>query len=213
MLTLCYMPRTCGIGIHILLEEIGKPYELKLIDLRKHAQLDEAYKAINPKSKLPALIRDDGSVLTEFPAIAMWLALTSPEHNLLPREPDKIARVLEVIDYVVATLHAQGWSRHWRPQHHSDNENEHAAIKERGRAIVLRGLELLDQQLSSRDWIVDDFSIADCALFYIEYWSADVAKWSLPPNVAAHYSRMRRRPSVRRMAASEGISELLPQSE
>ncbi|MEZ2126642.1 MULTISPECIES: glutathione S-transferase family protein [unclassified Sinorhizobium] len=212
MPTLCYMPRTCAIGIHIILEEIGKPYDLKLVDLRKHAHLDEEYIAINPKSKVPALIRDDGSVLTEFPAIATWLALMAPERNLLPQDPEKLARALEMVDYVVATLHMQGWSRHWRPQHHSSIESEHPAIQAKGRDIIQKGLALLDGRLETSDWLIGAFSIADCALFYIEYWSADVAKWSLPTNIAVHYSRMKQRASVQRMASAEGIAELSLQS-
>ncbi len=195
-------------GIHIILEEIGKPYDLKLIDFRKHAQYEDDYLAINPKSKVPALIRDDGSVLTEFPAIAMWLALTSPENNLLPKGSEGIARVLEAMDYIVATLHMQGWSRHWRPGHYSSIESEHPAIQARGREISEKGLVLLNSKITSQEWLVGTFSIADCTLFFFEYWCSEVCKWPLPDNIAAHYARMKARASVQRMAYAEGILEL-----
>ena len=55
---------------------------------------------MNPKSKVPTLVRDDGSVLTEFPAIAYWLARTNPEQHLLPDDVDGQARALEALDYV-----------------------------------------------------------------------------------------------------------------
>ena len=42
------------------------------------------YRQLNPKGKVPALIRDDGSILTEYGAIAAWLALTNPDKKLLP---------------------------------------------------------------------------------------------------------------------------------
>ena len=67
---LYYAPGVCSIGIHVLLEEIGKPYELEAINLREGAQYKPEYASVNPKSKVPALVRDDGSLLTEYPAIA-----------------------------------------------------------------------------------------------------------------------------------------------
>jgi len=64
---------------------------------------------------VPTLVRDDGSVLTEFPAIAYWLAVSNPQAQLLPADAEGQARALEAMDYVVATLHMQGFSRMFRP--------------------------------------------------------------------------------------------------
>ena len=75
---LFYSPGACSIGIHVLLEEIGKPYEAQLVNLREGGQFKPDFTAVNPKSKVPTLVRDDGSVLTEYPAIAYWLARTNP---------------------------------------------------------------------------------------------------------------------------------------
>ena len=54
-------------------------------------------------------MRDDGSVLTEYPAIAYWLARTNPDKKLLPDDVDAQARALEALDYAVATVHMQGF--------------------------------------------------------------------------------------------------------
>jgi len=89
---LYYMPGACSIGIHVLLEEIGKPYDLQKIDGAKQEQYGPEFVKLNPKSKVPTLQRDDGSVLTEFPAIATWLARKNPEKGLLPSDPDGEAR-------------------------------------------------------------------------------------------------------------------------
>ena len=102
---LYYMPGACSIGIHVLLEEIGKPYDLQKIDGAKQEQYGPDFVKINPKSKVPTLVKDDGSVLTEFPAIATWLARKNPDKGLLPSDPDSEARVLEALDYVVSTMH------------------------------------------------------------------------------------------------------------
>ena len=76
-----YGPGSCAVGIHILLEEIGRPYELKTISLKDGEQQKSEYTRINPKGKVPALERDDGAILTEWPAIAVWLALTNPKSS------------------------------------------------------------------------------------------------------------------------------------
>ena len=91
MTTLCYAMKTCSIGIHVILEEIGKPYDLKIVDFSKAEQKTPEYKQLNPKGKVPALVRDDGSVLTEFGAIAQWLAMTNPDKKLMPTDPEGMA--------------------------------------------------------------------------------------------------------------------------
>jgi glutathione S-transferase len=53
---------------------------------------------------------------------------------------------------------------------------------------------------------VGGFSIADAALFYVEFWAAERAKITLPPNCAAHYTRMRARPAVQRVMQQEGLT-------
>ena len=75
---LYYAPGACSIGIHVLLEEIGKPYQAEAVNFREGAQYKPPFTGLNPKSKVPTLERDDGSILTEFPVIARWLAPTKP---------------------------------------------------------------------------------------------------------------------------------------
>jgi glutathione S-transferase len=100
-------PHTCGIGIHILLEEIGKPYETERLDVSGGATHAPPFLSINPKGKVPTLVRDDGSVLTEVGAIATWLARTNPEKNLLPSDPEIEARAAETIAYVEGSIHGK----------------------------------------------------------------------------------------------------------
>ena len=85
---LYYMPGACSLGIHVLLEEIGKPYDLHKIDGAKQEQYGPDFVKLNPKSKVPTLQRDDGKVLTEFPAIAVWLARKNADKGLLPTDAD-----------------------------------------------------------------------------------------------------------------------------
>lgn len=202
---LYYAPGACSIGIHTLLEEIGKPYETERVNLQQGAQHQSAYTAVNPKSKVPTLLRDDGSVLTEYPAIAYWLARTNPYANLLPDDIDLQARVLELTDYAVATIHMQGFGRLIRPSGFGPSAADEDAVKARGREIVERGFALLDQALAGKEYAVGQFSFADTAIFYIEFWSQRFGI-TLPPNCAAHLQRMLARPSVQRMLQQEGLA-------
>jgi glutathione S-transferase len=205
-LKLHYSPGACSIGIHVLLEEIGKPYETALTSTREGAQFRPDFVAINPKSKVPTLIRGDGSVLTEYPAIAFWLARTNPEAKLLPDDPDAQARALEFIDYCVATMHMQGFSRIFRPGNFAANEADHPAVQARGEEIFSKGLALMDRALEGKEYLLGQFSIADTALFYLCFWWASRLKKELPKNVAAHYERMKARPAVQRTLQAEGLA-------
>lgn len=206
MTTLCYAKATCTIGIHVLLEEIGKPYELKIVDFSKSEQKSADYLKLNPKAKVPALVRDDGSVLTEFAAIATWLAMTNPDKNLLPTDAEGIARTLEALDFVVGTVHMLSWRLWRRPDAYSANEADHDNIRERGKNSVMAAFKVIDQQLEGKDYLVDGFTIADAALYYVEYWASDIAGWQFPPNVQAHFERMKQRPSVQASRRQEGVA-------
>jgi glutathione S-transferase len=203
---LLYAPGACSLGIHVLLEEIGKPYESERVNLQGGEQYQAPFTAINPKSKVPTLVRDDGSVLTEFPAIAYWLARSNPQAKLLPDDADAQARALEAMDFVVATMHMQGFTRIFRPGNFSPNEAEAEAVKARGREIFEKGLAIMDKALAGRDYVVGPFSIADAALFYVEFWGAARLKLALPANCNAHYQRMLARPAVKRMMEQEGLT-------
>ncbi|MFL5251898.1 MAG: glutathione S-transferase family protein [Rhodopila sp.] len=202
---LYYAPGACSIGIHVLLEEIGKPYEAERVNLQQGEQYQSAYTTVNPKSKVPTLVRDDGSVLTEYPAIAYWLARTNPFANLLPDDIDQQARVLELTDYAVATIHMQGFVRLFRPSGFSPNAADEDTVRARGREIVDKGFALIDKALAGKEYAVGPFSFADSAIFYVEFWSQRFGM-NLPSNCAAHLERMRARPAVQRMLQQEGLA-------
>jgi glutathione S-transferase len=205
---LYYSPGACSLGIHVLLEEIGKPYDLQKLNFQEQEQYKPEFTKINPKSKVPTLVRDDGSVLTEFPAIATWLARKNPEKGLVPSDPDTEARVLEALDYIVATMHMQGFSRMFRPGNYAPTEADHDKVKARGKEIFENGLKLIDKALAGKQFLGGDkLSVADAALFYVSFWAAGRMKMTLPPNVAAHYARMKQRPAVQRALEQEGLAQ------
>jgi glutathione S-transferase len=202
---LYYAPGACSIGIHVLLEEIGKPYETAAVNLREGEQYKPPFAAVNPKSKVPTLARDDGSVLTEFPAIAYWLAKSNPFADLLPDDIDQQARALELLDYAVATIHMQGFGRQFRASNFTPSAADEETVKTKGREIAEKGFGLVDKALEGKEYAVGKFSIADAAIFYVEYWSKRVGI-TLPANCAAHLDRMMARPAVQRVMQQEGLA-------
>jgi glutathione S-transferase len=132
---LYYSPNACSIGIHVILEEIGKPFELVKLNFAEAEQYSAHYTAINPKSKVPALERDDGSILTEFPAIAFYLARVNPDANLLSATLEGEVRALELLDYMTATIHMRGFTRIFRAGTFSPNPADEAKVVEAGRRI------------------------------------------------------------------------------
>ena len=203
---LFYAPGACSLGIHVLLEEVGLPYDAVRVNLREGEQRKPAFAAVNPKGKVPALERDDGAVLTEYPAIAYWIAATNPEAGLLPQGTEAIARAMEVTDYVVATVHMQGFGRIFRPEAFAPSAADHDAVRKQGEDIFTKGLALLDERLAGREWVGDAYSFADTAVFYACFWWAGRLKKELPANVARHYAAMLDRPAVRRAMEAEGLA-------
>jgi glutathione S-transferase len=201
-----YSPRSCAIAIHIILEEIGKPYELELVDLRTGAQYKAPYVTLNPKRKVPALQRDDGTLLTELPAIAWYLARTNPAAALLPESIEGEARLLELVDYMVATVHMRGFTRIFRSSTFTPTTADEPAVAQTGKDMAKDGLKLLSQALGAKAYLLGDYSIADAVLFYLEYWAVNAVQMELPETLAGHLARMRARPAVARALAAEGMA-------
>jgi glutathione S-transferase len=203
---LYYAPGVCSIGIHVLLEEIGKPYDLETVNLREGAQYQPQFTTVSAKSKVPALQRDDGSILTEFPVIATYLAKTNPQAKLIPQDLESEVRAAEAMEYAVATMHGQGFARIFRPGNFGPAEQEEQ-VKARGKEMVEKGFAILDKALAGKKYVGgDELSIGDTAVFYVEFWGAGRLGMTLPPNVAAHYERMKSRPAVQRVMQQEGVA-------
>ena len=81
--TLYHAPRTRSSGVHILLEELGAPYELRLLNMKLKEQFSPEFLAINPLGKTPTIVHR-GAVVTEQVAIYLYLADAFPQEGLAP---------------------------------------------------------------------------------------------------------------------------------
>ncbi len=206
MTTLYWGPHTCAIGIHVLLEEIGAPYELVKLDVSGGETHRPPFSELNPKEKVPTIIRDDGSVLTEYGTIARWLAYAHPEAELLPDDKDTEIQADGMMNYAVGTVHALGFARIFKPALFEPNDPVHGTlglgagnVKRQGREMVETGFSILAAELGERPYAGGmRFGIADSALFYAERWASQVGI-ALPPALAAHLARVEARPAVTRV--------------
>ena len=101
---LFYSPGACSLAPHIVLEEIGAPYELVRLALHKGEQRTPENLKINPKGRVPALV-EDGWALAENPAILRYLARRFPEMRLWPDDARPEARCAEWLAWIASTVH------------------------------------------------------------------------------------------------------------
>lgn len=199
---LFYKPGACSLASHIALNEIGMPFDITAVDTTAGRTEDGGdYLQINPKGYVPALQLDDGSVLTEGPAILQFLADGNPSANLTPAvgTMDR-ARMLEQLTFVSSELH-----KAFGPLF-QDTSTE--AEQANARNAVGGKFETVEKLLSDgRQTLVDgQFTVADAYLFVVANWAnftgIDLAQW---PQLAGFVARVAQRPAVQQALRAEGL--------
>lgn len=205
MMNFYMTPGSCSTGIHILLEELELVFSANVLNLPAGDAQKPDYLAINPRGTIPALVLDDGTALTDFIAIAWWLALTYPRRQLLPDGITQQARALDLLSYIVGTIHQQGFTRLFTTERYMQQERDREAVEAQGRVLVKKGLRLLANHLaqSPGPYCFAQFSIVDAALFYVEFW-ASRTQLDMPAECQQHFAAMCQRPVVKRVLQEEG---------
>jgi len=197
---LYYSPGACSLSPHIVAREAGLPLSLVRVDTksRKTAAGDE-YLAINGKGYVPLLELDDGTRLSEGPAIVQYLAdrapgsMLAPPNGTLPRY-----QLQEWLNFVTSELHKQ-FSPLFDPNLGDD-------VKARFRDKIAGRLDWLVKQLGDRDYLTGEFSVADAYLFTVLNWTRwtgiDLGRW---PVLERYVARVAARPQVQAAMKEEGL--------
>jgi len=198
---LYYSPGACSLSPHIVATEAGIPVECVKVDLAKHkTESGEDFNAINPKGYVPTLRLDDGSILTEGPAIVQYLADQKPASGLAPANGtvDRY-RLQEWLNFIGTELH-----KNFGPLFNPATPD---AVKENSKANITKRLAYLNDQLANRQYLMGDkFTVADAYAFTIVNWTNFIKMDLKPyPNVAAYMGRVGARPKVQETLKSEGL--------
>jgi glutathione S-transferase len=204
MLTLYFAKGACSLASHIALEEVGADYEAKRVDFSKNAQQSPDYLAINPKGRVPALVTPQG-VLTETPAILVYIAQSFPKANLAPLDdPFALAQMQSFNSYLCSTVHVAHAHR-VRGKRWVDEESSLADMKRKVPQTVGACFGMIEKNMLQGPWMMGErYTVADPYLFTIARWmEADGVDPKNFPRVLEHRTRMEERPSVRKTLAAE----------
>ena len=208
MLTLYHSPGACSLASHIVLEEIGVPFEARRVTILKGEHQTPEYLAINPHGRVPALT-DGGFVITESPAILSYLGHRFPEAGLLDlANVERLGRTHELLSFFSSGVHG-AFAQVFRAARFAESEAARAEVVAAGRAAVARHFEELET-LAEDGWVVGGtYSIADPYLLVFYRWGTRIEMdMSAYPNWIRHKDAMLARPAVQRALAREEIEIL-----
>lgn len=199
---LFYKPGACSLASHSTLRESGKDFTLDGVDLmKKRLENGDDFFAVNPKGQVPALLLDDGTLLTEGVAIMQYLADTVPDRQLLaPTSSLSRYKTIEWLNYIATELH-KGFTPLFRPDTPED-------FKPTVRALLEKKMQYVNDALQDNQWICGSrFSIADAYLFTVLRWAYAV-KLNMAglSNIDAYMARMAERPAVAAALKAEGLN-------
>ena len=206
MLKLYYTPDTCALASHIALIEAGADYALERISFKREEQRKPEYLKINPKSRVPALVAEEG-VLTETPAILVYIAQKFPAKNLaLMSEPFAFAEVQAFNSFLCSTMHIAHAHR-MRGYRWVDAADTHAieAMKKKVPEAVAGCYELIEKNFFKGPFVMGErYTVCDPYLFTLAQWAeGDGVDISRFPRIREFRDRMAKRPSVQRAIGEE----------
>lgn len=188
--------------VRIFLAEKGITVPIEPVDIGAMEHKGEAYAAINPLQRLPALVLDDGTILTESIAICRYFEALQPQPALFGTGPLEIARVEMWQRRIELTLMAaiQAVFRHLHPGMAQLQQPQIAAWGEANKPRVIEFLQILDRELGKRQYVAaDTFSVADITgLISIDLMKP--AKLAVPPelkNITRWHAEVSARPSAK----------------
>ena len=199
---LYYAPGSCALSPHIVLEEAGLAYTLDKVNLKtKQTASGDDFTALNPKGYVPALQLDDGTVLTEGPAIVQYLADLVPAKALAPANGTLPRYQLQSwLTFIGTELH-KSFSPYFNPAATPE-------MKAQAGANLQRRLAYVNDQLAGRDFVMGDtFTVADAYLFTVLSWARfiqlDLSDW---PAITAFQARVAARPAVQAALKAQGLA-------
>jgi glutathione S-transferase len=211
MIQLHYHPGNASLAPHMLLEEIGEPFELVFVDRAKAAHKSAAYLKLNPNGQIPVLV-DGEFVLYEAAAICLYLADRHSQANLVPPlQTNERAHFYQWLFWCTNTLQAMLMHYFYGERMVDDGDVEAAKhVKQHAEARANAMLDRLDEQLASHGgpWLLGStFSAVDPYALMLCRWTRNFARPARSlPRIAPYLQRMLARPAVQRAFTTEKLS-------
>jgi glutathione S-transferase len=210
MIQLHYYPGNASLIPHIVLEELGLPFELQYVDRAQSAQKSPAYLKLNPNGLIPVLA-DGDLVLYETAAICLHLADTNAKAGFAPAlgTPER-AQAYKWLAWMTNTLQA-ALIVYFYPERWMNEGNAAGAaeLKRHAEAKIGAMLEQLDAQFAAHgaDWLLGPrYSIVDAYAFVLCRWTRGFARPARSlPQLRPFLTRMLGRPAVHRALATEKL--------
>ncbi|WP_018607294.1 glutathione S-transferase N-terminal domain-containing protein [Uliginosibacterium gangwonense] len=196
MIDLFYAPTPNGHKISVLLEELGLPYRIIPINIRKNDQFLPSFLDVAPNNRIPAIIDHDfpGGALKLFESGAILTVLAELHGRFLPAAGHARAQVLQWLNWQMGGLGPMAGQNHHFNQF-APEKIPYAMKRYTDETARLYGV--LNKQLEGRDYVAGEYSIADMAIYpwvlLYERQQQDLAHF---PNIAAYLRRMGDRPAV-----------------
>lgn len=210
MIQLHYFPGNASMTPHMLLEELGVPYELRLVDRKVNAQKSAEYLRLNPNGKIPVLVEGD-FVLYETAAICLHLVDTHPEAGLAPTiGTAERAQFYKWIAWLGNTLQAE-MQMYFYPDRWVDAGDEAAAaqIRRHAEARIEAMIDQLEAELArpGGPWFAGAaYSALDPYVLMLCRWTRGMKRPARTlPHLGPYLQRLLARPAVRRAFEQEGI--------
>jgi glutathione S-transferase len=209
MLQLHYYPSNASMVPHLLLEEIGTPYELVFVDRKQGAHKSAAYLALNPNGLIPVLV-DGDLVLYETAAICLHLVDTHPQAGLAPPlgTPQR-AQFYKWLVWLTNTLQAT-LIVYFYPERWADRADAIAQIKAHAEARVGALLDQLDAELERHGgpWLLGtSFSAVDAFALTLCRWTRGFTRPArMLPQLGPYLARALARPATQRVFEREGLA-------
>ena len=170
MYKLFYALKSASMGVRVMLEEIGAPYELIETVVDKETPRPPEQLAINPNGWVPVLAWDDRAMY-ECAAITVFLCDRHPEANLAPAVDDpQRALYLQTLVYFSNSIQ-NAFQLTYYPDRFVDNAGDEPSAQRRGNRRLNETWKIIDDQIGNNKWILGDrFSAADIYLFMLTTW-------------------------------------------
>ena len=204
MLKLYYAPGTCALASHIALEEAGANYEAIRLNFKNDDQKKPDYLKINPKARVPALVTDRG-VLTETPALLIYIAQSFPAAKLAPLDdPFALAKMQAFNSYLCSTVPVAHAHR-MRGTRWTDDAAAIESMKKKVPQSVGECFALIEREMFVGPWVMGaNYTVCDGYLFTLTQWlGSDGVDINKTPKIAEHFRRVGERPAVRKAVEDE----------